>query len=80
MANPFEDPNAEYVVLKNDEGQFSLWPSFREAPAGWTAVGPRGPRTECTNWIEQSWTDMRPQSLIDKMKGDQTKKVSSSID
>ena len=28
------------TVLVNDEGQHSLWPAFREIPAGWTSVGP----------------------------------------
>ena len=70
MTNPFEDENGEYLVLVNDEGQYSLWPSFREAPAGWTAVGPRGNRKECLDYIEQTWTDMRPKSLIEHMNRD----------
>ena len=28
MTNPFEDENGTYVVLINDEGQYSLWPDF----------------------------------------------------
>jgi MbtH protein len=68
MANPFEDENGEYLVLVNDEGQYSLWPSFRDVPAGWNAVGPRGVRAECLAWIETNWTDMRPRSLIEAME------------
>ena len=67
MTNPFEDENGEYLVLVNDEGQYSLWPAFREVPAGWTAVGPRGARKECLEYIEEHWTDMRPKSLIEHM-------------
>lgn len=67
MANPFEDENGEYLVLTNQEAQYSLWPSFREIPAGWNAVGPRGKRQICLEWIEAHWTDMRPKSLIDAM-------------
>ncbi len=63
MTNPFEDEDGEYLVLINDEGQHSLWPSFREIPAGWTAVGPKGKREECLAWITANWTDMRPKSL-----------------
>jgi MbtH protein len=33
--NPFEDPDAEYLVLINDEGQHSLWPVFADVPDGW---------------------------------------------
>ena len=47
MANPFEDEDGEFLVLVNDEGQHSLWPSFREVPAGWYPVGPKGKRQEC---------------------------------
>jgi MbtH protein len=67
MTNPFEDEQGEYLVLINDEGQHSLWPSFREIPAGWRAVGPRGRRAECLSWIEANWTDMRPRSLAEEM-------------
>ncbi len=68
MTNPFEDENGTYLVLVNDEGQHSLWPSFHEIPQGWTAVGPKGGRQECLDWIEANWTDMRPKSLIEAME------------
>lgn len=68
MTNPFEDENAEFLVLVNHEQQYSLWPGFREIPAGWTSVGPRGKRRECLDWIEKNWTDMRPKSLVDAME------------
>jgi MbtH protein len=67
MTNPFEDENGEYLVLVNEEGQYSLWPAFREIPAGWTTVGPRGKRKECLDWVEKTWTDMRPLSLVRQM-------------
>jgi len=35
MTNPFEDENGIYHVLINDEGQYSLWPSFIDVPDGW---------------------------------------------
>lgn len=31
MANPFEDADDTYLVLMNDEGQYSLWPAFIDA-------------------------------------------------
>jgi len=63
MTNPFENEEAEYLVLMNDEGQCSLWSSSCEIPAGWTEVGPRGKRQGCLDWVEANWTDMRPRSL-----------------
>lgn len=70
MTNPFENEDGEYLVLVNHEEQYSLWPAFRDIPAGWTAVGPRGKRKECLDWIEATWTDMRPKSLRDAMEKD----------
>ncbi|PVE08990.1 MbtH family protein [Streptomyces scopuliridis] len=67
MSNPFEDADATYLVLVNDEGQHSLWPSFAEIPAGWTTVLGPDARQACLDHINENWTDMRPKSLIDAM-------------
>ena len=67
MTNPFEDENGEFIVLMNEEHQYSLWPTFRDVPAGWSTVGPRGSRQECLDYIEENWVDMRPRSLADQM-------------
>ncbi|WP_330333178.1 MbtH family protein [Streptomyces sp. NBC_00536] len=67
MTNPFEDPDAEYLVLVNDEGQHSLWPVFIDAPEGWESVFGNAGRQDCLDYIENSWTDMRPKSLIEAM-------------
>lgn len=49
MTNPFEDPDASYLVLTNDEGQHSLWPLFAEVPEGWAVVfGEAGGRSAWT--------------------------------
>ncbi|KHF43054.1 MbtH family protein [Saccharomonospora viridis] len=68
MSNPFEDENGVYHVLVNDEGQYSLWPSFIEVPAGWREVLSGKSRQECLDYIEENWTDMRPKSLIKAME------------
>jgi MbtH protein len=69
MSNPFEDPDGTYLVLVNDEGQHSLWPSFAEVPAGWTVAKDTGTRQACLDYINENWTDMRPKSLIEAMGG-----------
>jgi MbtH protein len=68
MTNPFEDESGTYRVLVNDEGQYSLWPTFLPIPDGWTVVGPEGDRQSCLVWIDTNWTDMRPKSLIAQME------------
>ena len=67
MTNPFEDPDAQYLVLVNEEGQYSIWPVFAEVPAGWNVAFGEAPRQECLEYIEKSWVDMRPKSLISEM-------------
>lgn len=69
MTNPFEDPDASYFVLVNDEGQHSLWPVFADVPEGWQVVFGEAGRQECLDYIEENWTDMRPKSLIAEMEG-----------
>lgn len=63
MTNPFENPDGTYLVLVNDEAQYSLWPSFAEVPDGWTVVLSDSTREAALEYIEQNWTDMRPRSL-----------------
>jgi MbtH protein len=67
MTNPFEDPDATYLVLVNDEGQHSLWPATIDVPSGWTIAHDRAGREECLQYINENWTDMRPKSLIEAM-------------
>jgi MbtH protein len=64
MANPFEDENASYLVLVNDENQHSLWPADIDVPEGWRTVFGSSSRPECLAYVEENWTDMRPASLI----------------
>lgn len=67
MTNPFENPDGRYLVLVNDEGQHSLWPSFAEVPAGWTVAHGEDTRETCLAYVEEHWTDMRPTSLVRAM-------------
>jgi MbtH protein len=66
--NPFEDQHAKYLVLINDEGQYSLWPIFADVPEGWEVILGENGRQECLDFIEKNWTDMRPKSLIRAME------------
>ncbi len=66
MNNPFERENGAYLVLVNEEDQYSLWPSEKEVPAGWKTQH-SGPRQACVEYIEKYWTDMRPRSVRSAM-------------
>jgi MbtH protein len=68
MTNPFDDENGTFIVLVNDEGQYSLWPTFVEVPAGWNSVYEPANRQICLDYINETWTDMRPRSLVKQME------------
>lgn len=63
MANPFENADGTYLVLINEEGQYSLWPGFIDVPSGWTVVHEQKGREACLDYIQSHWSDMRPNSL-----------------
>lgn len=62
-----DDPFDSYDVVINHEEQYSIWPSCKPVPLGWTLVGKRGPKAECLAHINEVWTDMRPKSLRESM-------------
>ena len=57
------DENTVFDVVMNHEEQYSIWPTYRDMPAGWHATGKRGTKAECLAHIDEVWTDMRPLSL-----------------
>lgn len=67
--NPFDDPDGRFHVLVNDEGQYSLWPSFAEVPQGWEVVLRETDRQAALDYVNEHWTDMRPRSLREAMDG-----------
>jgi len=69
VTNPFEDPDALYLVLVNDEGQHSLWPASIAVPDGWAIAHDEDSRSNCLEYVEDHWADMRPRSLIKAERG-----------
>ncbi len=68
MLNHEEEDNNVYLVVINHEEQYSIWPDYKEIPNGWKAVGKRGAKADCLNYIKDVWTDMRPLSLRRQME------------
>ncbi|WP_174811447.1 MbtH family protein [Paenibacillus alvei] len=64
MANPFEQADGSYLVLRNDEEQYSIWPAFAAVPEGWCKVLGPASREESIEYINLHWIDMRPRSLV----------------
>jgi MbtH protein len=63
-----EADDRTYLVVLNDEEQYSIWWADRELPAGWRSEGTQGRREECLAHIDEVWTDMRPLSLRRRME------------
>ncbi|MER7004762.1 MbtH family NRPS accessory protein [Dactylosporangium sp. NPDC000555] len=57
------DDAREYLVVLNDEEQYSIWLGDKPLPSGWRAEGTRGTKDACLDHIERVWTDMRPLSV-----------------
>lgn len=64
-----DDPFDTYVVVMNDEEQYSIWPEAKPVPEGWKIAGPAGDKESCLAWVDENWTDMRPRSLREYMEG-----------
>jgi len=52
-----------YIVVINQEEQYSIWPKHRPAPLGWRDAGKTGSKAECLAYIKEVWTDLRPLSI-----------------
>jgi len=48
-----------YEVVRNEAGQYSMWPVGQRFPAGWKSVGKQGTQQECLDYIKKVWTDAR---------------------
>ncbi|CCE23223.1 MULTISPECIES: MbtH family protein [Methylotuvimicrobium] len=63
-----EEDTTIYQVVINHEEQYSIWPEYKDIPNGWKAVGPKGLKQICLDYINEAWTDMRPLSLRQHMQ------------
>jgi len=52
--------SSRYQVVINHEEQYSIWPLDKPLDRGWRAVGRRGSKEQCLEFIEEVWTDMKP--------------------
>ncbi|WP_454694298.1 MbtH family protein [Achromobacter aegrifaciens] len=60
----FDRDDETFIVLVNHEEQYSIWPHWKAVPGGWRAVdGVMGDKKTVLDFVEKTWTDMRPLSL-----------------
>lgn len=58
-----EQDDLPFSVVTDFEERYSIWPQDEEIPKFWKAEGFKGTKRECLDYIEHTWTDMRPLSL-----------------
>ncbi len=63
----FDQEDAIFRVVVNQERQYAIWPDWKAVPAGWEEAGMTGNKAACLEHIEKVWTDMRPYSLQKRM-------------
>ncbi|GHC65389.1 MbtH family protein [Neogemmobacter tilapiae] len=59
--------HAPWVILRNHEGRYSVFPLAHAVPAGWQVQGEPAGREACLARIAEIWTDMRPSALQEVM-------------
>jgi MbtH protein len=60
----FDREDDTFIVLVNHEEQYSIWPHWKAVPGGWKAVdGIKGDKKTVLEYVEKTWTDMRPLQL-----------------
>jgi MbtH protein len=62
MSDPDAEDARRYLVVVNQEDQYSLWLEQKPLPAGWRAAGGAGTKAECLDFVEAVWKDMTPAS------------------
>lgn len=60
MTNPFDVPDADYLVLRNTQRQHSLWRAGTAVPEGWALAHGPATRAECLAYVRRHWIDLRP--------------------
>lgn len=59
----FDDESIAFLLLMNDEHQYSIWPQILPIPPGWQHTHGPLSRQACMDWLAEHWTDLRPYSL-----------------
>lgn len=63
MQNPFDDTNESYLVLVNGTNQHSIWPESLPQPEGWRVIAGPAERSTAIQFVDDNWTDLRPNVL-----------------
>ena len=68
---PAMGEDGRFVVVMNDEEQYSILLTDEIVPDGWHLCAVTGPKKECLEWIDAHWTDPRPKSVRARLERSQ---------
>lgn len=61
------DESQDFIVLVNDEEQYSLWAQANAVPAGWRVVHGPAAKQACLDYVDRVWTDLTPRSVRERL-------------
>lgn len=71
MSNPFDDPDAVFHALVNDEGHYSQWPALCGQLPGWKTVLADAGRPAAAGCIQEHQLGVRPLGLVRAITGEE---------
>ena len=60
FSNPFDNPQGQFYILRNEQQQYSLWPHHCALPQGWVVECPLQPLAACNDWLAVNWSTLTP--------------------
>jgi MbtH protein len=53
-----------YLLIRDQSRLYSIWPTHREAPDGWTDTGRHGSLDECMAYVRDEWAKDRSREKL----------------
>ncbi|HAT3633461.1 TPA: MbtH family NRPS accessory protein [Raoultella ornithinolytica] len=60
FSNPFDNPQGQFYILRNEQQQYSLWPHHCALPQGWVVECPPQSLEACNGWLAANWSTLTP--------------------
>jgi MbtH protein len=58
--NILDDPDVSFLVVRNDDGHYSIWPSCLTVPGGWSVIREADTRSASLDYVATTWTALNP--------------------
>lgn len=65
FSNPFDNPQGQFAILQNDQGQYSLCTAAVRTAGGWRVVCEAQSQEACQQWLAGNWRTLEPSHFAD---------------